>query len=74
MVVNFFFSDCVGCVDELPRFELAAKEWAGKIDIVGVDHFEPRDEGLKLPRLKSTGISFPVAWDRTGELAPGQPG
>ncbi len=68
MVVNFFFSDCVGCVEELPRFEAASKQWAGRIDIVGVDHFEPRAEGLKL--VKSTGISFPVAWDETGDLAP----
>ena len=68
MVVNFFFSDCVGCVEELPRFEAASKVWAGKIDFVGVDHFEPRAEGLKL--LTSTAISFPVAWDQRGELAP----
>ena len=68
MVVNFFFSDCVGCVEELPRFEAAAKQWAGKIDVVGVDHFEPRAEGLKL--VESTGITFPVAWDESGDLAP----
>ncbi len=68
MVVNFFFSDCVGCVQELPRFDAASKVWAGKIDFVGVDHFEPRAEGLKL--LTSTAISFPVAWDQAGELAP----
>jgi thiol-disulfide isomerase/thioredoxin len=67
-VVNFFFSDCPGCVTELPLFEAASKRWANKIDVIGVDHFETRKAGLGL--LARTKISFPVAWDETGVLAP----
>ena len=67
LVVNFFFSDCVGCATELPWFEAAAKRWVGKIDFVGVDHFEPLDNGRKF--VRDTGITFPVAWDETGVFA-----
>lgn len=68
LVINFFFSDCVGCVTELPRIEAAAKKWTGQIDIVGVDHFEPRASGADF--AAKTGITFPVGWDQTGEFAP----
>ena len=68
LVLNFFFSDCVGCVEELPRIEQASKKWAGKVDVIGIDHFEPRASGLGI--VRSTGVSFPVAWDETGEFAP----
>lgn len=68
LVITFFFSDCVGCIKELPWFETESKKWGGKIDVIGVDHFETRAAGLGL--LDKTKITFPVAWDETGMFAP----
>jgi thiol-disulfide isomerase/thioredoxin len=68
LVINFFFSDCVGCVTELPRIEAAAKSWAGRIDVVGIDHFEPLASGLAF--VRSTKVTFPVAYDESGVFAP----
>ena len=67
-VINFFFSDCAACVVELPRIEAAAKKWAGRIDVIGIDHFERRAEGLAF--VSARGITFPVAWDEKGIFAP----
>jgi cytochrome c biogenesis protein CcmG, thiol:disulfide interchange protein DsbE len=37
VVLNFWASDCVPCKQEMPRIEAAAKRWAGKAVVVGVD-------------------------------------
>lgn len=67
VVLNFFFSDCRPCVAELPRFEAEHRRLGAGVAVVGIDHFEPRAAGLQL--VRRTGITFPVGWDRLGEVA-----
>lgn len=67
VVLNFFFSDCRPCVAELPRFEAEHGRLGDRVAVVGVDHFEPRVNGLGI--VRRTGVTYPVAWDRLGVTA-----
>jgi len=67
VVLNFFFSDCRPCVEELPRLEAEHRRQGGRVAVIGIDHFEPRASGLAI--VERTGITYPVGWDRLGVVA-----
>lgn len=66
-VVTFLSSTCVPCRTELPILQRLADEHRGRVRIVGIDHLEFRDQGLRF--VEELGITFPVALDEAGGTA-----
>ena len=61
IVVNLFASWCPACLAEMPAFEKASHEYAGRIVIVGVDSQDSPEAGLSLAR--QLGITYPLVAD-----------
>ena len=61
LVVNFFASWCPSCLAEMPAFERASHDYAGRVVIVGVDSQDSPDDGLRLAR--QLGITYPLLAD-----------
>ena len=68
VVLNFFFSSCKPCVDEMPRFEAESQRRGDAVVFLGIDHFEPLADGRRI--VSRTKITYPVGWDETGVVAP----
>ena len=68
VVLNFFFSSCKPCIDEMPRFEAESKRRGDSVVFVGIDHFEARTDGRRI--VRRTKVTYPVGWDETGIVAP----
>jgi thiol-disulfide isomerase/thioredoxin len=61
VVVNFFASWCPSCLSEMPSFERASHDYAGRVVIVGVDTQDSPQDGLRLAR--QLGITYPLLAD-----------
>lgn len=61
LVVNFFASWCPSCVAEMPAFERASHDYAGRAVIVGVDTQDSASAGLSLAR--QLGVTYPLLAD-----------
>ena len=61
VVVNLFASWCPSCVTEMPAFEQASHDYAGRVIIVGVDSQDSPAAGLSLARR--LGITYPLLAD-----------
>jgi thiol-disulfide isomerase/thioredoxin len=61
VVVNLFASWCPSCLTEMPAFERASHEYAGRVVIVGVDSQDASADGLRLAR--ELGITYPLLID-----------
>lgn len=61
VVVNLFASWCPSCLVEMPVFERASRDYAGRVVIVGVDSQDSRSAGLSLAR--QLGITYPLLAD-----------
>ncbi len=61
LVVNLFASWCPACLSEMPAFERASHDYAGRVAIVGVDSQDTPDDGLRLAR--QLGITYPLLVD-----------
>ena len=61
IVVNLFASWCSACLAEMPAFEKASHEYAGRIVVVGVDTQDSPEAGLSLAR--KLGITYPLLAD-----------
>ena len=61
LVVNLFASWCPSCLVEMPAFERASRDYAGRVVIVGVDSQDSRSAGLSLAR--QLGITYPLLAD-----------
>lgn len=61
VVVNLFASWCPSCLTEMPFFERASHDYAGRVVIVGVDSQDSPAAGLNLAR--QLGISYPLLAD-----------
>ena len=61
MVVNLFASWCPSCLTEMPAFERASHDYAGRVVVIGVDSQDSPTEGLKLAR--QLGITYPLLAD-----------
>lgn len=61
LVVNLFASWCPSCLAEMPTFERASHDYAGRVVIVGVDTQDTPQDGLSFAR--QLGISYPLLVD-----------
>jgi len=61
VVVNIFASWCPSCLSEMPAFERASHDYAGRATIVGVDSQDSPVAGLRLAR--QLGITYPLLVD-----------
>jgi cytochrome c biogenesis protein CcmG/thiol:disulfide interchange protein DsbE len=65
-VVNFWASWCTPCQKEMPAFERASKDYAGKIAFVGIDSQDARVPAVAF--LDDKHITYPSAYDPKGTL------
>lgn len=61
VVVNLFASWCPSCLTEMPFFERASHDYAGRVVIVGVDSQDTPAAGLSLAR--QLGVTYPLLAD-----------
>lgn len=61
VVVNLFASWCPACLTEMPAFERASHEYAGRLVVVGVDSQDSSSAGLSLAR--QLGVTYPLLSD-----------
>jgi cytochrome c biogenesis protein CcmG/thiol:disulfide interchange protein DsbE len=67
VVINFWASWCGPCKDEAPVLERAWREHRGDgLVVVGVDFNDLRSDARDF--MEETGITYPVVYDRDGEL------
>ena len=66
LLVNFWASTCTPCVKEMPALDAVTKANAGRIDVLGLDYYEPPDAGLEM--IEKTGVTYPVGRDPRGSL------
>ena len=66
LVVNFWASWCAPCVSEMPDLEVVAREYAGRVPILGVNVQDaPANAEAFVDEL---GITYDLATDPRGEL------
>ncbi|MGK7345159.1 MAG: TlpA disulfide reductase family protein [Candidatus Nitrospinota bacterium M3_3B_026] len=68
LIVNFWASWCVPCVEEMPRFEQTYETWKSKgLEIVAINLKESREVAEKF--MKENGYSFITLLDKSGEAS-----
>ena len=60
-VVNLFASWCPACLTEMPAFEKASRDYAGRLVVIGVDSQDSTAAGLSLAH--QLGITYPLLAD-----------
>ena len=58
LVVNFFASWCVPCLDEMPAFEDVHQSLGGQVAFVGMANRDAPDDALAT--VASTGVTYPT--------------
>lgn len=66
LLLNFWSSTCAPCVKEMPALDAVSKANAGRVDVLGLDYYEPADMGRAM--LERTGVTYPVGRDAKGTL------
>jgi len=66
-IVNVFASWCGPCKDEAPLFSAAARQYAGRIQFVGLDYHDFASDGRAL--LRRYGSGFAALHDGDGHVA-----
>jgi thiol-disulfide isomerase/thioredoxin len=61
VVVNLFAAWCPSCLAEMPSFERASHDYAGRLVIVGVDSQDSPKDGLRL--VRQLNITYPLLAD-----------
>ncbi len=67
MVVNLWASWCGPCKRELPVYQSFAQKYDGKVDVLGIDWQETREDAARDLARKS-GVTYPLVADPEGKL------
>ena len=68
VVVNFWASWCVPCREEMRGFEAAHQRLGDRVTLLGVDTNDDRKDALAF--AARAGVTYELAFDREGNLAP----
>ena len=66
VVVNFFASWCVPCVEEMPAFESVHQELGDDVAFVGIALQESPDASRDI--VEETGVSYTIGRDPSGAI------
>ncbi len=66
IVVNFWASWCAPCIAEAPRLVQAHARYGDRVQFLGVDIQDARDDGAAF--LRSHAISYPSVFDGTSSI------
>ena len=66
LVVNFWASTCIPCVEEMPAFERVHQSREGEVAFVGLNVNDLIEDGLRL--AEQTGVTYDLGRDPAGEL------
>jgi thiol-disulfide isomerase/thioredoxin len=58
VVLNFFASWCIPCLDEMPAFESVYQELGDSVNFVGLANLDSPDEALEI--VAETGVTYPT--------------
>ena len=67
LVVNFYYSDCKPCENEIPLFVRAEEQLGEQVQFLGVDYLESGEEAVSI--LNEKGAGWPAVLDRSGAVA-----
>jgi cytochrome c biogenesis protein CcmG, thiol:disulfide interchange protein DsbE len=67
MVINLWASWCAPCRDELPQYQAFAQKYAGKVDVLGVDWQETREDAAH-ELARESGVTYPLVVDPDGRM------
>ena len=66
VIVNIWASWCAPCRAEMPLLERAAKEYAGRVTVLGVDSRDAPRPAADF--LDDVGVTYPNVFDATGKI------
>lgn len=66
-VLNFWASTCTACVGELADLQKVSAEFAGRVELIGIDVSD--DIGAARATTRQAGTSYPLAVDANGSVA-----
>ncbi len=66
LVVNFWASWCLFCIDEMPDFQSVYEDVSSKVAFLGVNIQDDLSQAKELAKL--TGVNYAFASDATGEV------
>jgi thiol-disulfide isomerase/thioredoxin len=58
VVLNFFASWCVPCLDEMPAFEAVHRQLGDRVNFVGLANLDSADKALEI--VAETGVTYPT--------------
>lgn len=61
VVLNFFASWCVPCLDEMPAFEAVHQQLGDQVNFVGLANLDSEDKALEI--VEQTGVTYPTFTD-----------
>jgi len=67
VVLNFYYSTCAPCKDEVPTFARAEDRLGDSVVFLGVDYLESAEDAVSI--LDEYGASYPAVLDRSGAVA-----
>jgi cytochrome c biogenesis protein CcmG/thiol:disulfide interchange protein DsbE len=67
VVVNFYYSTCAPCKNEIPTFVEAEQALGESVVFLGVDWLEDGDKAVSI--LDKYGAKYPAVLDRSGSVA-----
>lgn len=67
LVLNFYYSDCKPCENEIPLFVRAHQQLGGEMNFLGVDYLEDAADAISI--LDAKGATWPAVLDQSGSVA-----